>query len=147
MVVDDREPSLNGADTVSLQFASDSTLTPGPVGRIASGGELSRLVLSVRVAAGVADAPVVAFDEVDAGVGGSTALAMGEQLAALATDGQVLVVTHLPQVAAFADRHVVVERSGAAATVHPVAGSDRLAELARTRGGTEAVGAGRTLVW
>lgn len=141
--VEESEPTAHGADRVSLEFASDSSLTPGPVGRVASGGELSRLVLSVRVAAGVTDAPIVAFDEVDAGVGGSTALAMGEQLSALADAGQVLVVTHLPQVAAFADRHFVVERSGAAATVHAVSGTDRLAELARMLGGMEESARGR----
>lgn len=131
------EPGPAGADRIELAFASDTSLTPGPVAKVASGGELSRLVLAIRVAAGVADAPIVAFDEVDAGVGGSTALAMGEQLAALAGTGQVLVVTHLPQVAAFADRHFVVDRSGPTATVRQVDGPERLAELARMLGGME----------
>ena len=129
------DPARSGIDRISLAFASDRALQPGPVSRVASGGELSRLVLSVRVAAGVADAPVVAFDEVDAGVGGATALAMGEQLAALAEDGQVLVVTHLPQVAAFADRHFVVERDGSSATVRRVEDDERVAELSRMLGG------------
>jgi DNA repair protein RecN (Recombination protein N) len=101
------------------------------------------LVLAVRVAAGVADAPIIAFDEVDAGVGGATALAMGEQLAALARGSQALVVTHLPQVAAFADRHFVVERDGASATVRQVEGEERLAELARMLGGMEESERGR----
>lgn len=129
------DPTRSGIDRISLAFASDAALTPGPVSRVASGGELSRLVLSVRVAAGVAEAPVVAFDEVDAGVGGATALAMGEQLAILAATGQVLIVTHLPQVAAFANRHFVVERDGANATVRMVEGPERVAELARMLGG------------
>jgi DNA repair protein RecN (Recombination protein N) len=137
------EPGPGGADRISLSFASDRALTPGPVTKVASGGELSRLVLAVRVAAGVADAPIVAFDEVDAGVGGSTALAMGEQLASLASTGQALVVTHLPQVAAFADRHFVVERDGAAATVRQVEGAERLAEIARMLGGMEESERGR----
>lgn len=129
------EPARSGIDRVALSFASDAALTPGPVSRVASGGELSRLVLAVRVAAGVAETPVVAFDEVDAGVGGTTALAMGHLLAALSEGGQVLVVTHLPQVAAFADRHFVVERDGASASVRMVDGEERIAELARMLGG------------
>jgi DNA repair protein RecN (Recombination protein N) len=141
--VADAEPGPGGADRISLSFASDIALAPGPVAKVASGGELSRLVLAVRVAAGVADAPIVAFDEVDAGVGGSTALAMGEQLASLAMNGQALVVTHLPQVAAFADRHFVVERDGAAAAVRRVEGPERLAEIARMLGGMEESERGR----
>lgn len=129
------KPTRSGIDRVTLSFASDAGLPAGPVSRVASGGELSRLVLSVRVAAGVADVPVVAFDEVDAGVGGATALAMGEQLADLARTGQVLIVTHLPQVAAFADRHFVVERDGTSASVRPLDDQDRIGELARMLGG------------
>lgn len=135
--VADAEPGPSGADTVSLSFASDTGLTPGPVSRVASGGELSRLVLSVRVAAGVADADVVAFDEIDAGVGGTTALAMGELLAGLARGRQVLVVTHLPQIAAFADAHFVVDRKGTSAVVRRVDGAERLTELARMLSGIE----------
>jgi DNA repair protein RecN (Recombination protein N) len=142
-LVEGAEPHAAGADKIALTFASDRALTPGPVAKVASGGELSRLVLAVRVAAGAADAPIIAFDEVDAGVGGATALAMGEQLAALAGNGQALVVTHLPQVAAFADRHFVVERDGASATVRRVEGEERLAELARMLGGMEESERGR----
>jgi DNA repair protein RecN (Recombination protein N) len=96
---------------------------------------LSRLVLALRVAAGVADADVIAFDEIDAGVGGTTALAMGELLARLAVGRQVMVVTHLPQIAAFADTHFVVDRDGHTATVRRVDGDERLAELTRMLGG------------
>ena len=130
-------PGPHGADRVTLSFASTTGLTPGPVSRVASGGELSRLVLAVRVAAGVADADVVAFDEIDAGVGGSTALAMGEMLARLAVDRQVLVVTHLPQIAAFADTHFVVERADDSAQVRRVEGDERLTELSRMLSGIE----------
>ena len=136
-------PGPHGADRVRLLFASAARLVPGPVARVASGGELSRLVLAIRVAAGVADAEVVAFDEIDAGVGGSTALAMGELLARLATDRQVLVVTHLPQVAAFADTQFVVERTGREAGVRPVTGDDRIAEIARMLGGIGESDSGR----
>jgi DNA repair protein RecN (Recombination protein N) len=124
-----------GGDRTTLRFASDAGLTPGPVGRIASGGELSRLVLALRLAAGVGEAEVVAFDEIDAGIGGTTALAMGRKLAALAAGRQVFCVTHLPQVAAFADQHFVVRREGAAAAVAVVAGTDRLEELSRMLAG------------
>lgn len=141
--VTDAEPGIGGADALALAFASDSGLTPGPVTKVASGGELSRLVLAIRVAAGVADAPIVAFDEVDAGVGGATALVMGEELAALAGTGQVLIVTHLPQVAAYADRHFVVERDGTSASVRQVEGSNRLVEIARMLGGMEESERGR----
>jgi DNA repair protein RecN (Recombination protein N) len=130
-----REPSAAGTDGIELRFASDAGLEPGPVGRVASGGELSRLVLAIRLAAGGAEAPVLAFDEIDAGIGGATALAMGQKLADLALGRQVFVVTHLPQVAAYADAHFVVERREAVATVRPVTGDARIAELTRMLGG------------
>lgn len=134
-VVEPAPAGPSGADRIRLMFASDEALEPGPVARIASGGELSRLVLAVRLAGGVGEAPVVAFDEIDAGVGGSTALAMGEKLAALARDRQVLVVTHLPQVAAFADTHIVVDRVGSTAAARTIDGAERVAELTRMLGG------------
>ena len=136
-------PGPAGADRVELLFSSDAGLDAGPVARVASGGELSRLVLAVHLAAGVGEAPVVAFDEIDAGVGGTTALAMGEKLAALARGRQVLVVTHLPQVAAFADTHLVVDRDGSRATVRRVEGDERLQELTRMLGGLPASERGR----
>lgn len=125
----------HGADQVELVFASDKELTPGPAAKVASGGELSRLTLALRLAAGVGDADLIAFDEVDAGIGGATALAMGEKLAALASDKQIFCVTHLPQVAAHADAHFVVERGDARASVRRISGDDRLTELSRMLGG------------
>lgn len=136
-------PARSGTDRVELLFASDAALEPAPVARVASGGELSRLVLAVHLAAGVGEAPVVAFDEIDAGIGGATALAMGEKLAALAVGRQVLVVTHLPQVAAFADTHLVVDREGSRASVRRVDGEERLEELTRMLGGLPASERGR----
>lgn len=130
-----KQPTASGADRIDLRFASDAALTPGPVARVASGGELSRLVLAIRLAAGGTEVPVLVFDEIDAGLGGATALAMGQKLAALAGERQVLVVTHLPQVAAHADTHFVVERSGTVAQIRRVEGQDRLAELTRMLGG------------
>ena len=86
--------------------------TPRPLAKGASGGELSRVMLAIEVAlAGTSPVPTFVFDEVDAGVGGRAAVEVGRRLAELARTAQVLVVTHLPQVAAYADRHVVVEKS------------------------------------
>ncbi len=96
---------------------------------------MSRLILALRLAAGAAEVPVLVFDEVDAGVGGETGLAVGRKLASLATAGQVLCVTHLPQVAAFADQHFVVERTGTTSTVREVQVDDRRVELARMLSG------------
>ena len=128
-------PGPAGAERVEARFASDRRLATGPVKRVASGGELSRLILSLRLASGSGEARVVAFDEIDAGVGGAAALAMGAKLAALAEDRQVFCVTHLPQVAAFADTHLVVERRGAEAVVREVEGAERLKELTRMLSG------------
>jgi DNA repair protein RecN (Recombination protein N) len=130
-----RAPAASGADDVAIEFASDARLEPGDVAKVASGGELSRVVLALRLATGASRSTTLAFDEVDAGVGGATALEMGRKLAALAEGRQVLCVTHLPQVAAFGDRHYVVERDGVRATVREVTGSERVAELARMLAG------------
>ena len=135
--VGESSPRTAGADTVDLLFASDARLEPGPVGRVASGGELSRLVLSLRLASGSSDARLVAFDEIDAGVGGATALAMGAKLARLATNRQALCVSHLPQVAAHADTHIVVDRDGAGATVRTLDEEGRIRELSRMLSGLE----------
>ena len=129
------EMGPHGSDRIELTFASDAGLTPAPASRIASGGELSRLTLALRLSAGVGEADLLAFDEVDAGIGGATALAMGEKLAALGTGRQLFCVTHLPQVAAHADTHFVVSRAGAEATVRRVEGDERLSELSRMLGG------------
>lgn len=132
---EDAEPGPSGADRIEIRFASDRRLEPADIAKVASGGELSRLVLSLRLAAGVPDGATLVFDEVDAGVGGVTALALGEKLAALATTRQVVCVTHLPQVAAFADRHYSISRSENVATVEEVGGERRLEELARMLAG------------
>jgi DNA repair protein RecN (Recombination protein N) len=128
-------PTAMGADRVSLLFASHSSLTPAPISKIASGGELSRLVLALRLAAGIDAAEIVAFDEIDAGVGGSTAREMGARLQELASDRQVFCVTHLPQVAAFADAHIVVEREGAVATARVLSDDERVDAIAQMLSG------------
>jgi DNA repair protein RecN (Recombination protein N) len=131
----EREAGPDGADQIVLEFASDGALVPGPVGKIASGGELSRLILALRLASGTSDASIIAFDEIDAGTGGATALAMGAKLKDLANDRQVFCVTHLPQVAAYAETHFVVRREGNTATVSELKGDERLKELSRMLAG------------
>lgn len=133
--VEASEAGPSGADTIGLWFASDSRLKVGEIGRVASGGELSRLVLALRLAGGAGEADTLVFDEIDAGVGGATALAVGRKLAALAETRQVLCVTHLPQVAAFADTHYVVTRDETSATVQRVDGEERIQELSRMLAG------------
>ncbi len=135
VAVEPAPPARDGADSVTLRFASDERLTPGDISRVASGGELSRLVLALRLAGGAGGSGTVVFDEIDAGVGGATALAVGRKLAAVSTERQVLCVTHLPQVAAFADKHYVVERLPTGATVRLVNGDDRVEELSRMLAG------------
>ncbi len=101
-----------GVDEVELQLAANPGTPSRPLAKGASGGELSRVMLAIEVAlAGTSPVPTFVFDEVDAGVGGRAAVEVGRRLAELARSAQVLVVTHLPQVAAYADRHVVVEKS------------------------------------
>ena len=126
------------ADDVSFLFAANAGEPRLPLAKIASGGELARTMLAARLV--LTDAPpTLVFDEVDAGIGGSAAVAVGRNLAALAADHQVLVVTHLPQVAAFADAQVAVDkaevdgRSVASATLLDDAG--RVVELSRMLSG------------
>jgi DNA repair protein RecN (Recombination protein N) len=102
----------SGVDEVEFLLAANVGAELRPLHRGASGGELSRVMLAVEVAlAGTSPVPTFVFDEVDAGVGGAAAVEVGRRLAQLARDAQVVVVTHLPQVAAYGDRHVLVEKS------------------------------------
>ena len=104
--------TASGVDEVEFLLAANTGAEPRPLNKGASGGELSRVMLALEVAlAGTSPVPTFVFDEVDAGVGGTAAIEVGRRLAQLAQTAQVLVVTHLPQVAAYADRHVVVEKS------------------------------------
>ena len=118
-----------------MAFASDERLAAGSFQDVASGGELSRLVLALRLATASDQATTLVFDEVDAGVGGVTALALGKKLAQLGETTQVLCVTHLPQIAAHAEAQYAVERSGPSASVRRVDGEDRLEELSRMLAG------------
>lgn len=138
----------HGADQVALLFSANPGSTPAPLAKVASGGELSRvrLALEVVLASGSSGHTFV-FDEVDAGVGGGVALEVGRRLARLADHAQVVVVTHLAQVAAFADRHFVVAKAddGQVTTsgVVEVTGDARIDELARMMAGLEGTDAAR----
>jgi DNA repair protein RecN (Recombination protein N) len=135
--------AADGADEVEFLLRTHPAAPAQPVARAASGGELSRVMLALEVClVGTDPVPTMVFDEVDAGVGGRAAIEVGQRLARLARDRQVIVVTHLAQVAAFADRQIVVDRPAAgnrsvtASDVHPVEGEDRIAELARMLAGS-----------
>lgn len=141
--VGDRQPTPEGADRPVILFASAEGLVPEPISAVASGGELSRLVLALTLASGSEDLAVLAFDEIDSGIGGATALAMGHKLKELAVDHQVICVSHLPQVAAFADTHIVVTRSEAGAVASPVEAGDRLEEITRMLSGLTGSETGR----
>lgn len=132
----------SGADEVELLLAPHPGAQPRPIAKGASGGELSRVMLAVEVVfAGTAPVPTYLFDEVDAGVGGKAAVEIGRRLAKLAKSAQVVVVTHLPQVAAFADRQLLVEKtvdgSVTRSGVTVLEGEDRIRELSRMLAGQE----------
>ena len=142
------EPGPHGADQVVLVFSANPGSAPAPLAKVASGGELSRVRLALEVVlAQGAEGHTFVFDEVDAGVGGAVALEIGRRLARLAEHAQVVVVTHLAQVAAFADRHFVVHKAddGQVTTsgVREVAAADRVDELARMMAGLEGTDAAR----
>lgn len=131
----------SGPSICELLYRSGSGLTPRPLKRIASGGELSRVLLAAKVVMGSADhAGTLVFDEVDAGVGGATARSLATVLADLAKTHQVIVVTHLAQVAVVADAHYVVRKADTGSGIPetslvPVEGDERVAEIARMLSG------------
>ncbi|MEU2112857.1 DNA repair protein RecN [Streptomyces sp. NPDC019507] len=132
----------SGADEVELLLAPHPGAQPRPIAKGASGGELSRVMLAVEVVfAGTDPVPTYLFDEVDAGVGGKAAVEIGRRLAKLAKTAQVVVVTHLPQVAAFADRQLLVEKTNDGSVtrsgVTVLEGEDRVRELSRMLAGQE----------
>ncbi|MGP7960781.1 DNA repair protein RecN [Sanguibacter sp. A247] len=145
--VADTELGPYGANEVTISLVPHAGAPASPLGRGASGGELSRVMLAVEVvlaASRSGETPSFVFDEIDAGIGGRAALEVGARLARLARDAQVIVVTHLAQVAAYADQHVVVTKSTAAdgdvvtqSDVRTVVGDERLAELARMLSGQD----------
>jgi len=134
--------SAAGTDRVQFTVSTNPGTPPAPIARIASGGELSRFLLALKVClAKVGDAPTIVFDEVDSGIGGATAAAVGERLKRLARDVQVLVVTHSPQVAAVADRHWLIRktttRTAASTDVLALDAKGRREEIARMLSGAE----------
>ena len=134
------EPAQHGLEDVAFLVAGHASSTPRPVGKVASGGELSRIALAIAVTTSeLGDAQTLIFDEVDSGVGGAVAETVGRLMKQLGRDRQVLAVTHLPQVAACADHHLVVAKradaQGTASQVAPVSGEQRVAEVARMLGG------------
>jgi DNA repair protein RecN (Recombination protein N) len=144
------EPQAFGAESVEFRVAGHAGSTPRALAKVASGGELSRLALAIAVttAQHAGDAPpTLIFDEIDAGIGGQVADAVGRLMKQLGRSSQVLAVTHLAQVAACADRHFVVSKestpSGPASRVVAVAGEARVAEIARMLGGGTLSGTSR----
>lgn len=137
----------SGADTVTMLLAPHAGSDPRPLGAGASGGELSRVMLAIEVVlTKVGDTPTFVFDEVDAGIGGRVAVEVGRRLARLARSAQVIVVTHLPQVAAFADTHIVVSKGSSgqvtSSSVVSVTGEERVLELVRMLSGLEGSASG-----
>ncbi len=136
------ETGPGGRERPEFHFSANEGEAPRPIQKVASGGELSRLFLAIKNSLRQADRNmVIVFDEVDAGIGGAVAERVGRVLAELATEHQVLCITHLPQIAAFADRHFVVrkavQRGRTRTQVERVEGSLRVDELARMAGGEE----------
>jgi len=134
------QPLQSGLDDISFLVAGHAGSTPRPVNKVASGGELSRIALAIAVTTSqLGTAQTLIFDEVDAGVGGAVAETVGQLMRQLGRDRQVLAVTHLPQVAACANQHLVVRKqlvgNATLSSVHPVQADTRVTELARMLGG------------
>ena len=133
------EPGPSGAERVELRFRGGPGQPWLTFAKAASGGELSRVMLACRsVLADLDDVPTLVFDEVDAGIGGQAGLAVGRRLARLALTRQVVVVTHLPQIACFADRHVRVRKDEGVAQLEVLEDRERIPELSRMLAGLEA---------
>ncbi len=146
--IDKAEPGPEGQETVSFTVATNPGAPAGPLGKIASGGELSRFLLALKVCLTQGQSGLtLIFDEIDRGVGGATADAVGRRLSALASEGQVLVVTHSPQVAALGAHHWRVEKAVAkgmtTSTVIPLSAPERVDEVARMLSGDQVTDAAR----
>jgi DNA repair protein RecN (Recombination protein N) len=139
------EPTAEGAETVDFLVAGHAGSTPRPVGKVASGGELSRIALAIAVTTSeLGNAGTLIFDEVDSGIGGAVAETVGRLMKQLGKDRQVLAVTHLPQVAACADQHLLVAKQLVGklteSSVKPITGEQRVTEVARMLGGEKLSG-------
>jgi DNA repair protein RecN (Recombination protein N) len=135
--------SASGFDAVEFYLSTNAGEPPRPLARIASGGELSRIMLALKaLTASAAETPILIFDEVDAGIGGTVADAVARRLKLLACNHQLLCITHLPQIAAYADQHLAVEKAtvaGRTVTTARVLGArDRVVEVSRMLGGAVA---------
>jgi DNA repair protein RecN (Recombination protein N) len=144
VATDEAAPGPQGFDRVEFWVQTNPGTKPGPMMKVASGGELSRFLLALKVVlADRGSAPTLVFDEIDTGVGGAVADAIGSRLARLAGKVQVMAVTHAPQVAARADRHYVISKSAldkgkrVATRVAEVAADKRREEIARMLAGAE----------
>ena len=140
------QPAQHGLEQAEFLVAGHSGSTPRPVAKVASGGELSRIALAIAVTTSqLGQAQTLVFDEVDSGVGGAVAETVGRLMRQLGQDRQVMAVTHLPQVAAFAHQHLVVskraEQGSTLSTVEHVTGKLRVTEIARMLGGERLSGA------
>jgi DNA repair protein RecN (Recombination protein N) len=138
IALEPREPGPTGADAVDFLIAPNPGVPAGPLREIASGGELSRVMLALMGVANAEGAAALVFDEVDAGIGGHTARAVGAQLRGLAAGRQVLCITHLPQIASLAGRHYSIAKDPTAdparTTVTRLEGKAVVAELVRMLG-------------
>ena len=140
---DDASLSADGIDRIEFMLAANPGEPAKPLARVASGGELSRIMLALKaLTAATGETPILIFDEVDAGIGGSVALAVARRLKALANTRQLLCITHLAQIAAYADHHVAVEKRQSGGRVitsaRALSASQRVAEVSRMLGGTAA---------
>ncbi len=145
------DTGAHGAERVAFEIATMEGAAFGGLAKIASGGELARFALALKVALAEASPPaVLVFDEVDRGVGGAVAAAVGERLQRLSASTQVLLVTHSPQVAARAAKHFRIVRENDATSVRELSAAERIEELARMLSGAqvtdEARGAARRLL-
>jgi len=138
IALQEREPGPAGADAVEFLIAPNAGVPAGPLREIASGGELSRVMLALMGVANDGSDTTLVFDEVDAGIGGHTARAVGSQLRALADGRQILCITHLPQIASLAARHFSIEKDSGAeparTTVRELRSGEVVAELVRMLG-------------
>jgi DNA repair protein RecN (Recombination protein N) len=137
----EREPAATGHDEVAFLIRPNSGLPFAPAAETASGGELSRIALAI---AAVGGGETLVFDEIDAGIGGQTAHAVGETLRRLAGRAQVVTITHLPQIATLADRHFRVEKVAGDpthTTIDPLEDEERREEIRRMLGGEQFISA------
>ena len=141
--VSDEKLHINGRDSIEFMFSANAGEPCKPLAKVASGGELSRIMLAIKTVCADADAiPTLIFDEIDSGISGVTAIKVGEKMARIAASHQVLCITHLPQIAAYADSHFLVEKTMKNGETHSslrqLGDEERRTELARIMGSVNA---------